>query len=107
MGSPMFLIVPQPSIPLCSASGFSGLVATVVAALITAHWDSSYPWGLWLPFYLGCSPIELWDSLSTYVHLGIACLASWTSDWLGALWASLSGIQSSMTFVRLNVIAHC
>ena len=56
-----------------------------------------YPWGLYLPFYLGCSPIELWDSLSTYVHLGIACLASWASDWLGALWASLSGSQSSMT----------
>ena len=46
-------------------------------------------------------------SLSTYVHPGIACLASQSSDWLGALWASLSGIQSSVTFVRLNVIGHC
>ena len=59
------------------------------------------------PFYLGCSPIELWYSLSTYVHPGIACLASWSSDWLGALWASFSGIQSSVTFVKLNVIGHC
>ena len=38
---------------------------------------------------------------------GIACLASQSSDWLGALWASLSGVQSSVTFVRLNVIGHC
>ena len=52
----------------------------------------SLPWGLWLPFYLGYSPIEFWDSLSNYVHLGIACLASQGSDWLGALWASLSGL---------------
>ena len=58
------------------------------------------------PFYLGCSPIELWDSLSTYVNPGIACLASKSYDWLGALWASLSGVQSSVTFLRLNVIGH-
>ena len=38
---------------------------------------------------------------------GIACLASQSSDWLDALWASLSGVQSSMTFVRLNVIGCC
>ena len=37
---------------------------------------------LWFPFYLGYSPIELWDSLSDYVHPGIACLVSWASDWL-------------------------
>ena len=69
--------------------------------------QTDYPWGLYLPFYLGCSPIELWDSLSTYVNPGIACLASQSSDWLGALWASLSGVQSHVTFVRLNVIGHC
>ena len=40
-------------------------------------------------------PIELWDSLSAYVHPGIACLASWASDWLGALWASLSGFSQA------------
>ena len=46
------------------------------------------------PFYLGCSPIELRDSLSDYVHLGIACLVFQASDWLGAFWASLSGFSS-------------
>ena len=91
MGSPIFLIVPWPSIPLCSASGFSGLVAPGVCGFPLSR----------------CSPIELWDSLSTYIHPGIACLASQSSDWLGALWASLSGIQSSVTFVRFNVIGCC
>ena len=37
-------------------------------------------------------PIELWDSLSTLVNSGIACLASQSSDWLDALWASLSSV---------------
>ena len=57
-------------------------------------------------FYLGYSSIELWDSLSAYVHPGIACLASLASDWLGAFWASLSGLKSSMTLVKLLVIGH-
>ena len=52
------------------------------------------------------SPIELWDSLSAHAHPGIACLASWASDWLDAFWASLSGLQSSMTLVKLLVIGH-
>ena len=57
-----------------------------------------------LLFYLVCFPIESWDSLSGYVHPGIACLAFQTSDWLGAFWTSLSGYPSllgaypSMTF---------
>ena len=42
-----------------------------------------------------------------YLNIGIAYLASWSSDWLDALWASLSGVRSSVTFVRLNVIGHC
>ena len=42
-----------------------------------------------------------------YLNPGIACLASQSYDWLGALWASLSGVQSRVTFVRLNVIGHC
>ena len=42
-----------------------------------------------------------------YLNPGIARLASWSSDWLGALWASLSHLQSSVTFVRLNVIGCC
>ena len=65
-----------------------------------------YPGVCGFPFYLGYSPIELWDSLSAYVHPGIACLASQASDWLGAFWASLSGLWSSMTLVRLLVIGH-
>ena len=50
------------------------------------------PWGyVGSLFYLGYSPIELWDGLPGYVHPGIACLAFQASDWLGAFWASLSG----------------
>ena len=61
-------------------------------------------WGSVAPFYLGYSPIEFWDSLSGYVHPGIACLAFWAFDWPGAFWASLSdyppllGVYPSMTF---------
>ena len=36
--------------------------------------------------------VELWDSLSSLVNPGIACLASLSSDWLDALWASLSSV---------------
>ena len=92
MGSPMFLIVPCPYIPLY-------LHVSLLLSLIT-------PGVLWSPFYLGYSPIELWDSLSGYMHPGIACLASQASNWLGALWTSLSGFQSSMTLVKLLVIGH-
>ena len=59
------------------------------------------------PFYLGYSPIELWDRLSGYVHTGIACLAFQASDWLGAFLASLSGYYPGMTLVKLIVIGHC
>ena len=37
-------------------------------------------------------PIEPWDILSSLVNPGIVCLASWSSDWLDALWASLSSV---------------
>ena len=53
------------------------------------------------------SPLNSGIACLAYLNPGIACLASQSSDWLGALWASLSGVQSSMTFVRLNVIGHC
>ena len=93
MGSPIFLIVPGPCIPPLS--------------LLTSFFCSYHFSGvLWLPFYLGYLPTELWDSLSTYVHPGIACLASWASAWLGAFWASLSGFQLSVTLVKLLVIGH-
>ena len=54
-----------------------------------------YSTQLWFcsPFYLRYSLIEPWDSLSGYVHPGIAFLASQASDWAGAFWGSLSGLQ--------------
>ena len=52
-------------------------------------------------------PLNYGIACLAYLNPGIACLASWSSDWLDALWVSLSGVQSSMTFVRLNVIGHC
>ena len=58
---------------------------------MVAVWGFILPFGvLWPPFYLRYSPIESWDSLSGYVHPGIACLAFWASDWPGAFWVSLS-----------------
>ena len=83
----------------------SALVVIIVISVLVALVVIIFL-GLWLSFYLGYSPIELWDSLSTYVHPGIACLASQACDWLGTFWASLSGLQSSVTLVRLNVIGH-
>ena len=73
----------------------------IVLTLLT-----SSPGVLQLPFYLGYSPIEFWDSLSGCVHPGIACLAFWVSDQPGAFWASLFnyppllGVYPSMTFVN-------
>ena len=93
MGSLIFLIVPQPYVPLCL------LVVFITFLEIT-------PWGLWLPFYLGYSPIELWDSLSALAQPEIVCLASQASDWLCAFWASLSGLQPSVTLAKLLVIGH-
>ena len=49
------------------------------------------PLFLLLFFYLVCFPIEPWDSLSGYVHPGIARLAFQASDWAGVFWTSLSG----------------
>ena len=65
------------------------------------------------PFCPGCFLIEPWDSLSNYVHPGIACLAFQASDWAGAFWGSLSGfvishlwlgIHLSVTLVKLSMI---
>ena len=74
---------------------------SVIAVLL---FTPSLLWGSVAPFYLGYSPIEFWDSLSGYVHPGIACLAFQAFDWLGAFWASLSdyplslGVYTSVTF---------
>ena len=91
MGSPIVLAVLDLTFP----SVFASLSVSVSVSRLCS-----------LSFYLRYSPIELWASLSAYVHPGIACLASQASDWLGALWASLSGFQSSVTLVRLLVIGH-
>ena len=91
MGSPMFLLLfldlTLPSLRLlsCSASLLEGF--------------SLYLFRVF--------PIELWDSLSVYVHPGIACLVFQASDWLGVFWDSLSGFCSSMTLVKLIMIGHC
>ena len=94
MGSPIFLIVLDLMFPSASAS------------LHALHQLIDYPLGSVASFYLGYSAIGIWDSLSTYAHPGIACLASQVSNWLGAFWASLSGLQSSVTLVKLLVIGH-
>ena len=52
-------------------------------------------------------PLNAGIACLAYLNPGIACLASQSSDWLDALWASLSGVQSSVTLVRLNLIGHC
>ena len=117
-----FIVVLVLDLVLCPIHGFQLPSACVVHCLdcsLTQHspllcfsgftgfsW-SSYPWGVWLPFYLGCSPLNSGIACLAYLNPGIACLASQSSDWLSALWASLSGLQSSMTFVRLNVIGCC
>ena len=49
-------------------------------------------WGSAVPFYPGCFCTEPWDSLSDYVHPGIACLACWASNWAAAFWGSLPGL---------------
>ena len=81
MGTPMFLI-------LFLDLTFPSVVAVVLSSFTVLLGFCS------LPFYLGYSPIELWDSLSGYAQPGIACLAFQASDWLGAFWASLPGYSS-------------
>ena len=91
---------------------FSSITPTSYFLLPT----SSFPGALQPPFYPGCFLIEPWDSLSDYVHPGIACLTFQASDWAGASWGSLSGfvishlllgVHSSMTLVKLIVIGYC
>ena len=80
MGSPVFLLL------------FLDLTFPSVVAVVLL--SQAYLWGSVAPFYLGYSPIALWDSLSGYAYPGIACLVFWASDWPGAFWASLSGYSS-------------
>ena len=102
------------SIASCSmGSLLSGLfldLAFPSTLLLWIHWTRSLRiliGGLWFPFYLGCPPLNSGIACLAYLNPGIACLAFQSSDCLDALWASLSGVQSSMTFVRLNVIGCC
>ena len=58
-------------------------------------------------FYLGYSPIELWDSLSGYVHPGIAFWLSWPLiGWVHS-WLACLVIYPGMTLVKLIMIGHC
>ena len=48
---------------------------------------------LLIPFIVFVEPVGfpyIWGSLP--LNSGIVCLASWSSDWLDALWARLSGV---------------
>ena len=107
MGSPMFRLFLDLAFPS--------------ALLLWIHWitsegclchslclcvlsDSLKPVGF--PLYLGCPPLNSGIACLAYLNPGIACLASQSSDWLDAFWASLSGVKSSVTLVKLNVIGH-
>ena len=104
MGSPIVPTVPWPYVPLC-LSDFLTCIMLLLFLLFFLFLLLLLPPGVCgFPFYLGYSPIELWDSLSSYAHPRIACLASQASDWLGAFWASLSGLQPSMALVKLLMI---
>ena len=66
MGSPMFLLLfLELTFPYYFSAYFCFPLLTPVIASVP-------PGVLWPPFYLGYSPIELWDSLSVYVPPGIA-----------------------------------
>ena len=69
----------------CSVpNGCSLFCVYVCVCLPGSSLDS--PTGFHYPFYPGCSLFAPWDSLSDYVHPGIACLAFWASEWAGAFW---------------------
>ena len=57
-------------------------------------------------FYLGYSPLNSGIACLFYAHPGIPCLASWASDWLGALWASLLWFSVKHAPLKLLVIGH-
>ena len=65
------------------------LFFSVTPTLPLLNWDSA------APFYPGYFLVGPWDSLSDYVHPGIACLAFQASDWVGAFWGSSSGFLIS------------
>ena len=108
---PSPLTYPKPYARFLASCGMGSSYAFVPALDLTFHsalalcfLSLPVPGFCSAPFYLGYSPIEFWDSLSGYMHPGIACLAFQTFDWPGAFWASLSdylpslGVYPSMTF---------
>ena len=92
MGSPMSLDLAFPLL-----LGLVGLLLRIVFSL-SGHSSSLLVWLILLFYPLSASlisrvpPIELWDSLSSLENPGIVCLASQSSDWLDALWDSLSSV---------------
>ena len=58
------------------------------------YWSPACPgiWGFATPFYLGYFALYPRIVCLSYVHHGIACLASQASDWASALWDSLSSL---------------
>ena len=52
-------------------------------------------------------PLNSGIACLVYLTSGIACLVSWCSDWLDTLWASLSSVQSSVTFVKPSMVGRC
>ena len=91
-----------PHVPLCFLFSASLLLLLLLSFVLSL-----------CPLLSRVFSIEPWNSLSGYVHPGIACLAFWASDLVGAFWTSLSdyppllGAYPSMTFVKLIVIGHC
>ena len=94
MGSPIFLIL------------FLDLMFPSVVAVVLSSYSYHLLGFCSLPFYLGYSPIELWDSLSGYVHPGIACLAFQASDLQGHSGIACLVIHPGMTLVKLIMIGH-
>ena len=89
VGSPMSLDLAFPLLP-----GLAGLHLRIVlspVALVLCLCGGSllyyyyYSGSLSTSLISSVPPIELWDSLSSLVNPGIACLASWSFDWLDAL----------------------
>ena len=92
MGSPMFLLL------------FLDLMFPSLRLLL---FPCLLAWGSVAPFYLGYFPIELWQSLSGYVHPGIACLAFQASDgWVPSGLACLV-IHPGVPLVKLIMIGQC
>ena len=94
MGSHMFLLL------------FLDLAFPPLSLLLPVSQDYSriatHFWGSVDPLLSRVFSIESWDSLSGYVHPGIACLAFQASHWLGAFRASLSDYPNKGVYPRMT-----